>query len=174
MWGHSCETQSGVDWDKNSALAFSVQTSPLHYQRTPRRSQQILQCLLSHITKESQGLKFTAIAINQSIFIHYSVKSPQKGWDETKGKNPEPNSGWVLPLPVGWTGEKERERQRDRDREIRTNRDNHNKIKIINTKIFNKEIIIIKLFSNLRQNKLHNKLTKSRWRSQIWWMTQAP
>ena len=48
------------------------------------------------------------------------------------------------------------------------------KIKIINMKIFNKEVIMIKLFSNLRQNKLHNKLTKSRWRSQIWWMTQAP
>jgi hypothetical protein len=26
-WG-----EHGVDWDKNSALAFSVQTSPLHYQ----------------------------------------------------------------------------------------------------------------------------------------------
>ena len=39
----------GMDWDKNSALAFSVQTSPLHYQRTPRRSQPILRRLLSHI-----------------------------------------------------------------------------------------------------------------------------
>ena len=67
-----------------------------------------------------------AIAINHSVFIHYSVKSQQKlchdkGRDETVGKNPKPP-------PVGWRGEKERERQRDRDREIRTNRDNNNKI----------------------------------------------
>ena len=28
----STASEPGVDWDKNSPLAFSVQTSPLHYQ----------------------------------------------------------------------------------------------------------------------------------------------
>ncbi|KAF3859056.1 hypothetical protein F7725_021455 [Dissostichus mawsoni] len=42
-------SNTGVDWDKNSALAFSVQTSPLHYQRTLHRSPLISRHLLSCI-----------------------------------------------------------------------------------------------------------------------------